>query len=369
MKTLFVDLGQRSYKIRIGSGLIHKVGGYISELGFTSPPIVITNSTVLRLHGRNLLQSLIGKTEGPRVIQIGDGERFKNRETLWQIYSGLFKARADRRSWIIAFGGGIVGDIAGFAAATFMRGIPYINVPTTLLAQVDSAVGGKVGINVPQGKNLIGAFHQPSAIFLDPGTLRTLPSRELAAGLYEVIKCGAISSENLIRYVERNLERILKCDPAALQHIASECCCIKADVIVRDERENDLRMILNYGHTIGHALEAATSYRRFKHGEAVGWGMLAALGYGRELGFLGPEAIHRLWALIHRVETLPPLRGIPVEKVWSALVRDKKVRSGKISMVLLKDLGDGIICQDVDGAHLKKYLKQFLAAGGDPGTH
>jgi 3-dehydroquinate synthase len=366
MKTLFVNLGKRSYKIRIGNELINKVGDYVGELGFTSPPIVVTNSTVLRLHGRNLMQSLKGEAENPHVIQIGDGESFKNQRTLWHVHSGLFKARADRRSWILAFGGGIVGDVAGFAAATFMRGIPYINVPSTLLAQVDSSVGGKVGINVRQGKNLIGAFYQPSAVFLDPGLLRTLPLRELAAGLYEVIKCGAICSENLIRYVERNLDRILKCDPVPLQHILSECCRIKADVVVRDERENDLRMILNYGHTVGHALEAATSYKRFKHGEAVAWGMLAALGYGRALGFLKQEDVRRLGLLIHRVEKLPPLRGISIEDVWKALLRDKKVRSGKISMILLKGFGDSMICQDINPNHLKRYLQVFLAAGGNP---
>ena len=368
MKTLFVNLGERSYKIKIGKGLVNKIGDYIGELGFTSPPIVVTNPTVLRLHGPKLLQSLKGATEGPRVIRIGDGERFKNQATLGKIHSRLFQAHADRRSWILAFGGGIVGDVAGFAAATFMRGISYVNVPTTLLAQVDSAVGGKVGINVPQGKNLIGAFHQPAAVFLDPGILRTLPSRELAAGLYEVIKYGAIRSEGLIRYLEKNLDRILQCEPTVLQHIALECCRIKAAVVARDERESNLRMILNYGHTVGHALEAATSYRRFKHGEAVAWGMLAALGYGRELGLLKSGDIHRLWVLIRRVKTLPHLGGISIEEIWSALMRDKKARSGKISMVLLKNLGDSMICQDVNAAHLKKYLRQFIAAGGDPGT-
>lgn len=366
MKTLFVDLGKRGYKIRVGNGLINKVGGYLAELGFISPPIIVTNSTVLRLHGHNLLGSLKGKDKDPHVIRIGDGEHFKNQATLWKIYSGLFKTNADRRSWILAFGGGIVGDVAGFAAATFMRGIPYVNVPTTLLAQVDSAVGGKVAINAPQGKNLIGAFHQPAAVFSDPGTLRTLPFRELATGLYEVIKCGAIRSEALVRYLEKNLDRILKCDPVALQYIVSECCRIKADVVVHDERENGLRMTLNYGHTVGHALETATSYRRFKHGEAVAWGMLAALGYGRELGLLKSQDIQRLCKLIHRVETLPPLQGISIEQVWAALVRDKKVRSGKISMVLLKNLGESTICKDINGPHLKKFLQQFLACGGDP---
>jgi 3-dehydroquinate synthase len=367
MKTLFVDLEKRSYKMHVGNGILRSIGDHLIEHGFTAPPIVVTNSTVLRLHGRTLLRSIKGKADDLHIVRIGDGERFKNQATLWKIYSGLFKARADRSSWILAFGGGVVGDIAGFAAATFMRGIPYVNIPTTLLAQVDSAVGGKVGINVPQGKNLIGAFHQPAAVFSDPGTLRTLPSRELAAGIYEVIKCGAIHSESLIGYVEKHLGRILKCDPLALQHIVLESCRIKADVVARDERENDLRMILNYGHTVGHALEAATSYRRFKHGEAIAWGMLAALGYGRELGFLELEDIHRISALIHRVETLPPLSGISVEDVWVALVRDKKARSGNISMVLLRDLGDSMIRKDIDASLLKRYLQQFLSASGDLG--
>jgi 3-dehydroquinate synthase len=367
MKTLFVDLGKRSYKIRVEDGLLGRMGSHLAELDFTSPPVIVTNPTIFRLHGGSLLHSLRGNFQNPPVIQIGDGERFKNQTTLWKIYSGLFRAHADRRSWILAFGGGIVGDVAGFAAATFMRGIPYVNVPTTMLAQVDSSVGGKVGINVPQGKNLIGAFHQPSAVFIDPGTLRTLPARELAAGLYEVIKCGAICSESLIRYVEKNLDRILKCDPTALQQIISECCRIKAEIVAQDEQESDLRMILNFGHTVGHALEAATSYRRFKHGEAIAWGMLAALGYARELGLLKSGAIQRIWALIHRVETLPSLRGISVEETWLALMRDKKASSGKISLVLLKGLGKTIINRDIDQPHLKKYLKRFFASGGNPG--
>jgi 3-dehydroquinate synthase len=364
MKTLQVDLGTRSYKIRVGNRILHRVGDYLDELGFTAPPVVVTNSTILRLHGPYLLRPLERKVGNIRVIRIGDGERFKNQTTLQKIYSGLFKARADRRSWILAFGGGIVGDVAGFAAATFMRGIPYVNLPTTLLSQVDSAVGGKVGINVPQGKNLIGAFHQPAAVFSDTGVLHTLPSRELAAGLYEVIKCGAIRSESLIRYLEKNLPKILKCDAAALQHIVLESSRIKADVVAHDERENELRMVLNYGHTVGHALEAATSYRRFKHGEAVAWGMIAALGYGREVGFLTPHAVQRVTALIHRVETLPSLRGISFRDFWTALARDKKFRSGKIRMILLRNLGDSIIRKDVDAGHLKRYLQQFLASGG-----
>jgi 3-dehydroquinate synthase len=364
MKRLQVDLGERTYSVLVGEGVISSAGGLLTRLGFRSSPIIVTNSTIFRLHGANFLQSLKQDFPDPRIIQIGDGERFKQHATLQKIYSGLFHAHADRRSWLAAFGGGVVGDIAGFAAATFMRGIPFVSIPTTLLSQVDSAIGGKVGINVPQGKNLIGAFHQPSAVLSDIAVLKTLPPRELAAGIYEVIKYGAIRSEGLLGYLERNLQDILKCRPAMLQHIVVESSRIKADVVARDERENELRMILNYGHTVGHALEAATSYRRFIHGEAVAWGMVAALGFGSELGLLDSRAVERLVALIHRVEKLPSLQGIAHHAVWNALVRDKKNRGGRIRMILLPNLGESLIRDDIDPQHLSSFLKSFLVRNG-----
>jgi len=364
MKTLFVNLGERSYKIKIGKGLVNKIGDYIGELGFTSPPIVVTNPTVLRLHGPKLLQSLKGATEGPRVIRIGDGERFKNQATLGKIHSRLFQAHADRRSWILAFGGGVIGDIAGFAAATFMRGIPFVMVPTTLLAQVDSSIGGKVGINAVQGKNLIGAFHQPSAVLSDTAVLKTLRERELASGLYEVIKCGAICSKSLLQYLQRRLPEILDCSAEAIQHAIVAAARIKADVVASDEKESGLRMILNYGHTIGHAFEAATEYRRFKHGEAVAWGMIAALAYGRELGLLRREDSDWLVQLIHRVGKLPSLRGISFGKLWSSLARDKKFRSGDIRMIFLRRLGRAEIRTGIEPSSLQKFMRRFLAADG-----
>ena len=364
MKTLTVDLGDRSYPIMVGEGLLDRAGNRLARLGFTSSPIVVSNSAVFGLHGERLLRSLRREFGPSPVILIGDGERFKNHATLIRIYNGLFRCRADRRSWILALGGGVVGDIAGFAAASYMRGIPYASIPTTLLAQVDSSIGGKVGINMPQGKNLIGAFHQPSAVLSDTGTLRTMPPREIASGMFEVVKAGAIRSEPLLMFLEKRLPACLSCRPSTIERIVVECSRIKAEVVSGDETEEELRMVLNYGHTVGHALEAATRYRRFRHGEAVGWGMIAAVGFGREIGLLSASEAARLIALIRSVTRLPSLDGMGIEEVWSALVRDKKFRDGRIRMVLLSRLGETVIRSDIDPAHLRRFLRRFLQSRG-----
>ncbi len=361
MKTVTVRLAGHRYPIYVGEGLLEKAGDLLGRCGFDSPPIVVTNRIVRRLHGAALLRSLEGTFGPTRVVCIGDGERFKNHATLMKIYAEMFQAHADRRSWIVAFGGGVVGDIAGFAAATFMRGIPCVMVPTTLLAQVDSSIGGKAGINVPQGKNLIGAFHQPSAVLSDTGVLETLPERELATGLFEVIKSGAIRSRPLLEFVARRLSAIRLRRPAALQHIVAASARIKADVVARDEREDGLRAILNFGHTVGHAFEAATDYRRFKHGEAVAWGMLAANAFGRAMGRPAPHDAEWLEALVRRAGSLPPLGGIPSGKVWNALARDKKFRSGNIRMVFLRRLGQAEVRGDIDAASLREFVAAFLA--------
>jgi 3-dehydroquinate synthase len=367
LKTLTVHLAQHSYPIFVGENLIANAGALLRRRGFEAAPVVVANNTILRLHGRALLRSLETSFGPPEVIRIGDGERFKNHTTLLEIYRGMFRAHADRRTWILAFGGGVVGDIAGFAAATFMRGIPYVMVPTTLLSQVDSSIGGKVGINVPQGKNLIGAFHQPSAVLSDITVLKTLPGRELASGLYEVVKCGAIRSKPLLRYLETRLPQVLNCQPGAMQQIVMSAARIKADVVAADERENGLRMILNYGHTIGHAFEAATDYRRFKHGEAVAWGMIAAIAYGRELSLLAAGESDRLIRLIHNVGRLPSLNGISPAKAWGALVRDKKFRAGDIRMIFLRKPGEAEIRTGIDAESLRGFLKRFLARPFDAG--
>ncbi|MBN1569361.1 MAG: 3-dehydroquinate synthase [Acidobacteria bacterium] len=365
MKTLHVNLSDRGYPIWVGEGLLADAGALLARRGFSLAPVVIANRTIMRLHGETLMRSLqraFGRTE---IIRIGDGERFKTHATLLQIYREMFRAHADRRSWILAFGGGVVGDIAGFAAATFMRGIPFVMAPTTLLAQVDSSIGGKVGINVAEGKNLIGAFHQPAAVLSDTGVLKTLPKRELASGLYEVIKCGAIRSERLLRYLEKKLPEILSCRAAELQHIILAAARIKADVVASDEREGGLRMILNFGHTAGHAFEAATGYRKFKHGEGVAWGMIAALAYGRELGLMNTRDSARLVRLIRSVGRLPSINAISVDTLWESFIRDKKFQSGDIRMIFLRRPGEAEIHTGVDASSLRRFLKKFLASGGN----
>jgi 3-dehydroquinate synthase len=365
VRRLRVELGDRSYPIFIGPGLLENAGKILISLGFATPPVVVTNPLVLRLHGRVLLASLEHAFGSIPVVQVRDGERFKNQTTLNRIYEGLFRARADRRSWIIAFGGGVVGDVAGFAAATFMRGIPYVSVPTTLLAQVDSSVGGKVGVNIARGKNLIGAFHQPRAVLSDTAALRTLPAREVASGIYEIVKCGAICSEPLLAYLERKLAAVLACEAPAIVHVILEAVRIKAEVVAHDEREASTRTILNYGHTIGHALEAATNYRRFRHGEAVAWGMIASALLGCFYCRLPAEEAQRLITLIYRIERLPLLRGVPKARVWRALQRDKKSRDGKIRMVLLRRLGQPEIVDNLDAAHLRRLIADFLGTADE----
>ena len=361
MKTLDVTLKNHRYPIFVGAGTLAKSGSLLAEQGFKGAPIVISNPTVMRLHGKTLLASLEKEFGKIPVIRIGDGERFKSRESLFQIYDGMFRLRAGRSSWILAFGGGVVGDIAGFAAATFMRGIPYAMVPTTLLSQVDSSIGGKTAVNVPQGKNLIGAFHQPSAVLADTEVLKTLPRRELASGLYEVIKYGAIASKSLIGYIEKRLPDILNCGARELEHIIIASARIKTDVVALDEKETGPRAILNYGHTVGHAFEAAANYRKFKHGEGVAWGMIAALRYGREAGLLTEAEAGRLIKLINSVGKLPPIKGIPFDDIWNALMRDKKFQRGDIRMILLNEPGKAAIYNGIEKNSLRVFLKKFLS--------
>ncbi|NLT67258.1 MAG: 3-dehydroquinate synthase [Acidobacteria bacterium] len=362
MKKVYVDLAERKYPIMIGQGVVATAGPLLKSLEFTQAPIVVSNARVWRLHGSTLMRSLQQEYGRVPVIHIGDGERYKNHSTLMKIYRGMFRAHADRGSWVLAFGGGVVGDIAGFAAATFMRGIPCVMAPTTLLSQVDSSIGGKVGINVAEGKNLIGAFHQPAAVLTDPEVLKTLPKRELVSGLQEIIKSAAIRSKSLLRYLERNLPAILACESQQMEHIVGEAAKIKAEVVSLDEKEGGLRTILNFGHTIGHAFETATDYRRFKHGEAVAWGMIAALEYGKELGTMDSGEADRLAQLVHRTGRLPSLQGISLRDLWSALARDKKFLAGDIRMVLLRNPGEAEIQSRIDPVSLKRFLKSFLSA-------
>jgi 3-dehydroquinate synthase len=337
---IVVGLGDRSYPIVLGHGVLAETGVWLKEVAPPGRCALVTNPTVGALYADTVIRSAAAAGFEPVRIDVPDGEEHKNLASLARIYDGLVDAALERNSPLLALGGGVVGDLAGFAAATYLRGIPYLQLPTTLLAQVDSSVGGKTGIDHPRGKNLIGAFYQPRAVLIDLATLRTLPRRQLLAGFAEVVKYGAILDAELFAFLEQELAQVLALDSAVLQHVVRRCCELKAQVVERDERESGERAVLNFGHTIGHALESVTGYTRFLHGEAVAIGMVAEARVSAALGLCRPEVVERLRALLERA-------GLPVElpadidreKLAGAIELDKKVRGGKVKFVALEALG------------------------------
>lgn len=339
MEEIKVELGERSYGIFIGSDILNELGERIKGFKFSRVAIV-SNPTVYALYGNTLLGSL--KKAGfdvPTVI-VPDGEEYK--DLLWTnvIYGELLKYKLDRTSALIALGGGVIGDITGFVASTYMRGISFIQVPTTLLAQVDSSVGGKTGVNHPLGKNMIGTFYQPRLVWTDINTLKTLPENEFFAGMAEVIKYGVIWDEDLFRFLEANREKILNLERLALEHILKRSCEIKAEVVSRDERESGQRAILNYGHTIGHALETATGYTAFLHGEAVAIGMHLEARLSSLLGLISDAEVKRIHSLIKAYNLpseMPP--HIDMNKIISAMQLDKKAVAGELKFVLPEKIG------------------------------
>ena len=316
---------------------------------------VVSSPVIWRFHGERLARAL--GTGDP--ILIPDGERYKNLQSVSRIYEALIRAGADRGSTIIAVGGGVIGDTAGFAAATFLRGITLVHVPTTLLAQVDSSVGGKVGVNLALGKNLIGAFHQPALVLIDPLLLATLPRREFRSGLYEVVKYGMIASRDLFERVARDTKAIFAREEGVLVPAIVESCRIKADVVNRDERESGLRRILNFGHTVGHALEAVTKYRRFRHGEAIAYGMLAAADLAVARGALADRERQALARLIAKLGPLPPIADLPIGEILEAMRRDKKVVDGKLHFVIAIQIGATMTIDDVTEEELKAVLERL----------
>jgi 3-dehydroquinate synthase len=291
-------------------------------------------------------------------ILVPDGERFKQLQTVSRVYETLLRANADRASTLITFGGGVIGDMAGFAAATYLRGIALVHVPTTLLAQVDSAIGGKVGVNHALGKNLIGAFHQPHAVVIDPSLLSTLPRREFRAGLYEVVKYGMTSSPSLFERIGRERTAIFARKPEVLDPMISESCRIKASVVAADEREAGLRRILNFGHTTGHALEAVTRYRRYRHGEAVAYGMLVAASLAVARGALAERDRKALADLISSLGPLPSIGDLSIGHILEAMQHDKKIVAGRLHFVLPTAIGATAIVDDVTQKELKAALKR-----------
>jgi 3-dehydroquinate synthase len=346
-----VDTPSRRYGVAIGHGVLDRLGALLDEAGAPERRFVVSSPLVWRLHGPRLEGAGLAEP-----ILVPDGERFKQLPTVSRVYDALIGAHADRASTLITFGGGVIGDLAGFAAATYLRGVALVHVPTTLLAQVDSAIGGKVGVNHALGKNLIGSFYQPHAVVIDPSVLSTLPRREFRAGLYEVVKYGMTSSPTLFDRVARGRTAVFAKDPAVLSAIIEDSCRIKAMVVAADERESGLRRILNFGHTAGHALEAVTKYRRYRHGEAVAYGMLVAATLGVMRGALADRDRKMLADLITSLGPLPSVADVDVEHMLEAVRRDKKVVGGRLHFVLPTAVGATVIVDDVTEGELSQAL-------------
>jgi 3-dehydroquinate synthase len=361
MQTLNVALGDRSYPIHIGAGLLARAE-LIAERLPKKKAVIITNVTVAPHYLAPLTQAL--EAHGVEIVPITlpDGEQHKSWDTLNHIFDVLLERRCERGTTLIALGGGVVGDLAGFAAATYMRGVPFIQIPTTLLAQVDSAVGGKTAINHPLGKNMIGAFYQPRVVIADTDTLATLPPRELAAGLAEVIKYGLIHDPAFLEWLEKNMPRLVKREAEPLVHAIERSCAIKAEIVAKDERDDGLRALLNLGHTFGHAIEAGTGYGTWLHGEAVGAGMALAARLSRKLGLINEADVRRVDAILKAAGLPLAAPALGLERYLELMGHDKKVEGGRNRFVLLKRIGEAFVSADVPRAALAEVL-------GATGTH
>ncbi len=359
MHTLTVNLGVRSYPVFVGPGLLERSDLFADYIR-GSQVLVVTNATIAPLY----LQKVVDQLKGKKVDQciLPDGEQFKTLETLNGIFDKLLSNGHQRSTTLIALGGGVVGDVTGFAAACYQRGVDFIQAPTTLLAQVDSSVGGKTAVNHRLGKNMIGAFHQPRAVIADTDTLTTLPDREFRSGLAEVIKYGLMADATFFRWLQKNMAGLLDRHTALLVEAITRSCQAKADIVSADEREGGQRALLNLGHTFGHAIETAQNYRAWLHGEAVAAGMVMAAEFSRALGWLKPGEAEAITVLIERagLPTAPPA-GITVEQFLSLMAVDKKAQNGALRLVLLRGIGDGRVTADYDAGLLHTTLAQLVS--------
>jgi 3-dehydroquinate synthase len=358
MEAVRVKLGLRSYYIYIGAGVLGNLGRRMKELACGKKVMLVSNPAVLNVYGDRVKKSLAGCGFEVVNAEIGAGEGNKTLATAGKLYDAAFSFEMDRKSPVVALGGGVVGDVAGFVAATYMRGVPFIQVPTTLLAQVDSSVGGKVAVNHPGGKNIIGAFYQPRLVLIDINTLKTLPPREVRSGVAEVIKYGVIENAKLFAWLEEHIELLLCGERKALTHVVRESCRIKARVTEKDETEQGLRAILNYGHTVGHAVEALAGYGQYTHGEAVSIGMAVAARLAAALGLLpGPDRA-RIEKLLQRAGLPLELpEEIPAEAVLDKLYHDKKTTGGRLNLVLPELIGKVSVKRDIPAELLTKIIR------------
>ena len=360
MQTLNVDLGDRSYPIYIGRGLLAQAD-LIRQHISGRQVLVVTNETIAALY----LSAVRAALEGLHYSEVilPDGERYKSLDVLTRVYDQLLEDKHNRTTTIIALGGGVVGDMAGYAAASYQRGVNFIQIPTTLLSQVDSSVGGKTGVNHPRGKNMIGAFHQPQCVIADIDTLATLPARELSAGIAEVIKYGLICDTEFYGWLENNIEHLLACDAATLVEAIYRSCKNKADVVASDERESGIRAILNLGHTFGHAIETAQGYGEWLHGEAVAVGMVLAADLSARLGWLDDDQVCDIRQLLLRAKLPVTPPAMSCQQFLSLMSVDKKVLDGRLRLVLLKKPGEAVVTSDVEKADI---IATLVAAGVAP---
>lgn len=357
MQTLQVELGERSYPIYIGQGLLAEAKGLLAPHIHGKSCVTITNTTIAPLYLSDIEQAVQGKKHSASILP--DGESYKTLETLNTVYTHLLEQRADRKTTLLALGGGVIGDMTGFAAASYQRGVDFIQVPTTLLAMVDSSVGGKTGVNHPLGKNMIGAFHQPNAVLIDTNTLNTLADRELSAGLAEVIKYGLIRDVSFLTWLDKNIEKLLARDAQALTHAIYRSCQHKAEVVAADERETGERALLNLGHTFGHAIEAGMGYGQWLHGEAVAAGTMMAAELSERMGWLTAQEVGFIRQLFERAKlpTQPPseLNGEDFKRYMAV---DKKVLDGSLRLILMQALGKGIVTAEFDAYALSRVLNR-----------
>jgi 3-dehydroquinate synthase len=358
-QTLQIELGERSYPIVIGAGVLDDAA-LVARHVAARDVLVVTNDTVGPLYSARLFAALAGKRV--HSVELPDGEQYKTLTVLERVFDALVAARMNRDACVVALGGGVIGDMAGFAAACYQRGVDFVQVPTTLLAQVDSAVGGKTGVNHPGGKNLIGAFHQPRAVLSDLGTLRTLPPRELRAGLAEVIKYGLIDDADFLAWIEASVDSLLALDVEALAQAVLRSCEIKARIVAADEREHGQRALLNLGHTFGHALETAAGYGEWLHGEAVALGMLLAADLSQRLGYIDTADVTRVRELLRRAGLPTEAPAIGAARALELMGMDKKVLQGRIRLVLLRKLGAGIVTGDYPADALQATLRGHFEA-------
>jgi 3-dehydroquinate synthase len=356
MRRIVVKSGAGTYAVVLGSGVLRRAHAELKRLGAATSVQIVSSPGVWRHAGRAIRRALPGAASA-RPILIDDGEAAKNLRTVETLCRALVRAGADRRTVIVAVGGGVVGDVAGYAAASYLRGVRLVHVPTTIVAISDSSLGGKTGVNLPEGKNLVGAFYPPRLVLADTDLLRTLPPREFRSGVYEIVKYGIIGDVSLFRFLEKNLESLIARKPAALEYALTRSVVQKGRVVSNDEREAGQREILNYGHTFAHALETATKYRHFRHGEAVGWGMLCAAGLALSHGLCSEAQTERICRLVMRVGPLPAWPRVSSSKLVTAMRADKKSRGGRLRFVLATKIGHAETFDDIAESKVQKVLE------------